>query len=109
MDVDGQVVDRQPGVLQAFADSAIVPARTNESEESEEGDEGECICDPYEWDQEGENVVDYDWRCRCSAGALSRERALRASRAFDVNLLGYSVDGDGNRVDVDGNWIEELS
>lgn len=88
------------------ADTATAPASV---EDEDEGDGGGCTCDPYVWDQEGENVIDYGMCCRCAAGASSRERALRESRVFDVKLLGYSVDGGGNRVDTDGNLIEELS
>ncbi len=67
----------------------------------------ECSCEPYVWDEEGENVVDYAGSCYCEAGADSRERVARERRAFDISLLGYALDEDCNHVDVDGKMIAE--
>lgn len=67
----------------------------------------ECRCDPYVWDEEGENVVDYDGSCYCEAGADSRERVARQRRREEISLMGYVLDEGCNHVDVGGNMVVE--
>ncbi len=67
----------------------------------------ECSCDPYVWDEDGENVVDYDGSCYCEAGAASRDYVARERRAFEISLMGYVLDEDCNHVDIDGKIIVE--
>jgi hypothetical protein len=74
-------------------------------DQDEEKERLECSCDPYVWDSEGENVVDYDGSCHCLAGAESRERSAREGRAYDISRMGYALDEECNRVDMDGKII----
>lgn len=67
----------------------------------------ECSCDPYVWDEDGENVVDYDGSCYCEAGAASRDYVARERRAFEISLMGYALDEDCNHVDIDGKTMAD--